>query len=158
MLARTIVLISLLIVAGASAMSAGTSVAGCPVTEPSNPPFIPPAIFAGVPQSDSFWYGTPALWTSLPNTGDLLLAGRMQKVFYWRTGFDGRIEQKPAIVVRLDRLDAPATPVEITNATNAHFDGTWAMLVGVVTPSAGCWQVTTRYRDAVLTFVARAGD
>jgi len=154
---RTIAVISL-VLAGAGAMAPKLSSGSCPVTQPPFPPFIPPAVFAGVPQLEEFWYGSAALWTRLPNTGDFLLPGRVQKVFYWRPGFDGRVEHRPAMVVTLERLDAPAAPVEITNATNAFFDGSWAMLVGVVTPSPGCWQVTAQYQDASLTFIARASE
>ncbi len=158
MLARTIAVLGLLYLTAAAAIAANTlTAAACPVTAAPDPPFIPPAVFAGVPQPADFWYGTPTFWTRLPNSGDLLLPGRVQKVFYWRPGFDGRVEQTPALVVRLDRLDAPAAPVEIANATNASFDGTWAMLVAVVAPDAGCWQVTARYHQDVLTFVTRAG-
>ena len=154
---RTIAVISL-VLAGAGAMATTTSSGSCPVTQPPSPPFIPPAVFAGVPQLEEFWYGSAALWTRLPNTGDFLLPGRVQKVFYWRPGFDGRVEQRPAMVVRLERLDAPSPRVEITNVTNAFFDGSWAMLVGVVAPSPGCWQVTAQYQDASLTFIARASE
>jgi hypothetical protein len=132
--------------------------ANCPATQPPDPSFVPPAAFAGVPLRDAFWYGTPELWTQLPNAGawDGLPrndAGRRQKVFYWRPGYDGRVEQRPALVVTLRRLDAAAPPVEIRNATNAYFDGMWSMLVGVDFPTPGCWDVTARYRDAALTFV-----
>ena len=43
--------------------------------------------------------------------------------------------------------------VEIRNATNADFEGTGAMLVGVDFPTLGCWQVTAHYLEAALTFI-----
>jgi hypothetical protein len=136
----------------------GASTASCPVTMPPDPPFIPPAAFAGLPLRGEFWYGTAALWTRLTDSSvwnglPRNDAGYRQKVFYWRPGYDGRIEQQPALVVTLRRLDAAVSPVEIKNATNAYFDGMWSMLVGVDVPTPGCWDVSARYREAMLTFV-----
>ncbi len=54
------------------------------------------------------------------------------------------------------RLDGPGA-FEVSGGTNASAVGT-AMLVGVVFPTSGCWQVTGRYRDATLSYVVSITD
>ena len=38
----------------------------CPVTMPSQPPFLPPAPY---PSDGVFWIGSPKLWTDIPKSG-----------------------------------------------------------------------------------------
>jgi hypothetical protein len=134
----------------------------CRTTDASDS-FVPPSPYpADAPGSDTFWYGTPAFWTSLPANGtwgglprgD---AGYRQKVFLWRPGYDGRAEQWPDARVSGRRLDGKAGPVVAGAATNAfrrEFGG-WAMLVEIEIPTAGCWEITAAYGDDTLTFTVR---
>jgi hypothetical protein len=136
------------------------STASCPVTLPLNPPFTPPLPYPPeAPYGDRFWYGTEALWTTLPADGrwDQLALG--EKVFWWREGYNGAVEPQPQLMVIARRLDAQAPNVEIgPPATNAyHSDFHWAMLIGVELPTIGCWELTGHYDDHELSFVVWVG-
>jgi len=130
----------------------------CPVTRPPSPPFVPPSP-PSAPLSGSFWYGTPALWTSLETSGTWIglpyhdgLYG--QKVFWWRQGYDPRAEPQPPLTVTGTRIDQPAGPLISERATNAFAsDIGSAMLVGVDIPSGGCWRITGHLRSTELSFV-----
>lgn len=80
--------------------------------------------------------------------------GYRDKLFVWRVGFDGRVEQKPKLTVRGRRLDADTPPFTIPRATNAyHPSFEWAMLAGVDIPTPGCWELNLRYGENHLAFV-----
>ena len=51
-------------------------------------------------------------------------------------------------------LDAELRP----HVTAADSLGGEAMLVGIEFPTAGCWQLTAEYRDAVLSYVVWIKD
>jgi hypothetical protein len=81
------------------------------------------------------------------------------KLFWWRDGYSGVVEARPALTVSARRLDGHAPPVRIPRATNAHHKdfGGWAMLVMVEFPTAGCWEVTGQYKEETLSFVVQVG-
>ena len=134
----------------------------CPTTASANPPqfFAPPPYSANAPWRDSFWYGTEALWTMLRRDGHWG-AGHLRdtreyrnKVFMWRKGYDYRTEQRPALTLTAVRLDAPASPILVHEATNAHAEDIGsAMLTAANLPAAGCWEFTAHYGREMLTFV-----
>jgi hypothetical protein len=133
--------------------------ADCPITQRQDPPFVPPAPYAAEAPYGEFWYGTNELWTmlqpdgywhSLPSSEH----GYVQKVFWWREGYDMTTEQQPQITVSGRRLDGDAPTFEETGGTNGyHGDMGQFMLTGVAVPTAGCWEITGHYRDATLSFV-----
>ena len=134
--------------------------AACAVTQPPDPPFTPPNPYEA-PLQGEFWFGSPALWTSLPldeawrdlphNQG-----GYAQKVFWWRQGYDWSAEPEPALTVAGKRLDGEAPPLVASKATNAYAaDIGSAMLVGVDIPTAGCWEITGQYGEQELSFVVQ---
>jgi hypothetical protein len=130
----------------------------CPVTQPPDPPFIPPPPYPTHLQSE-YWYGTESLWTSLP-LGRVWSGlphnpeGYTQKVFWWRKSYNWRAEPEPNLVVSGQRLDAAAPPLNVSRATNAFAEDIQsAMLVGVDFPTLGCWKITGRYRGTELSFV-----
>ena len=136
-----------------------TPPASCPVTVPQDPPFVPPAPYDSLGFKDYFWFGSDALWTSLPrdsvwyglpdNPG-----GYTQKVFWWRDGYVWNEEPEPNLIVTGERLDASAPPLIVSKATNAYAgDIGSAMLAGVDFPTLGCWKITGKYEDAELSFV-----
>ncbi len=132
----------------------------CAVTQRPSPAFVPPALAPAQPPSEyagQFWYGTPGLWTMLPNDGTWKLAldptGLSQKVFFWSQDYDPNAEPKPALSVAAGRLDGPVTPVSASSATNASADFGQAMLVGLTLPSPGCWSITGQYKGHKLSFV-----
>jgi hypothetical protein len=131
----------------------------CPVTLSPVRPFTPPLPYPALPPSpDRFWYGSEALWV-MPKTdgtwrGLRTEAGYRDKLFVWRTGFDGRIEQRPKLTVRGKRRDAEVAPFTVTRATNAyHPSFEWAMLAGVDIPTPGCWELRLDYGATGLAFV-----
>ncbi len=133
-----------------SVIEMGASV--CPVTVPASG-FVPPP---GYPETPSLpghvWYGTPDLWTSLPVDGSY----QPRKSVWWSVNFGGgRLEERPAISVRWNRLGQPAErdehPAPGTNSYTVA-DG-WFMMAGVDPDVGGCWQVTATYRGATLSYV-----
>jgi VWFA-related protein len=133
----------------------------CRATAPSTS-FTPPSPYPQIPPGEqTFWHGTPALWTMLPVEGTWIQlaradAGLRQKLFLWRAGYDGRAEQWPAVAVsgRTMSGSVSADLIVAERATNAYrrdFGG-WAMLVDIEFPVAGCWEITARYGEAELTF------
>jgi hypothetical protein len=134
--------------------------ASCPLTVSQNPLFVPPEPYSPTsPFPGKFWYGTNSLWTLLPISGTwdglpLSSQGYGQKVFWWREGYIWNEEPEPEITVTSERLDAPATPFEVSGGTNAYANDIGsAMLTGVNFSTAGCWKVTGKYKDAELSFV-----
>jgi hypothetical protein len=130
----------------------------CPTTvtaEPFDQPSKPP--------SWRFWYGTDALAVLLKTDGTWQGMGSQRryrdKLFWWRQGYDGRVEQGPALAVTGRRIDGAAPPAQVSRTTNAyHSDfGGWAMLVAVEFPTSGCWELTGEYHGHTLTFVVSVG-
>jgi hypothetical protein len=135
----------------------------CPVTNPPNPSFVPPAPYRPNAGARGFWYGNNALWTQLPVEGVWRglprdNEGYFNKLFLWQQGFDWRKEPKPDIIVILRRLDVQVPLVSsrggtvALSGTSGIYD-TSAMLTGVLFPTEGCWEVTGYHEGHVLTFV-----
>jgi hypothetical protein len=89
------------------------------------------------------------IWQGLPRDK----VGYSQKTFWWSADYDLAHELEPAITVAGRQLDGPATFSAGDPGTNAFADFGAAMLVGVVVPAPGCWELTARYRSAELTIV-----
>ncbi len=134
----------------------------CPVTRAPDVPFVPPSPYPSEPPAryvDQFWYGAPELWTmlgpgvawsDLPQDGH----GFTEKIFWWSQDFDVNVEPYPAFTVIGERLDAPSSPLILSEkATNASADFGTAILTGVNIPTLGCWKITGKYKDAELSFV-----
>jgi len=128
----------------------------CPVTRPPQPRFVPPEPWPErPPDAGEFWHGSDDLWTALPGDGVWAQLARGDKVFWWRQGFDGSIEYRPALGMTARRLDGPAPAARsdppATNAYHPSFH--WAMLTGFEVPTPGCWEMTGRYDGHELTFI-----
>jgi hypothetical protein len=142
-------------------VSSAAVAAGCPVTRPPDPPFVP----ADGPQRppdyyDAFWYGTDALWAMPPFDGTWPLdrgedGWYTQKAFWWSEDF---AETVPDISVTGRRLDGPAAPIRADHPTNAGADFGLAMLVGIELPTPGCWELTATYRGHSLSYVVYVAD
>lgn len=137
-----------------------TPAADCPLTVPQDPPFTPPGPYDTLGFRDEFWFGSPSLWTviwnggiwhGLPYEAD---SGYTQKIFWWREGYVWNEEPEPNLTVTGERLDAESPPLRASKATNAFANDIGsAMLTGVKFPTAGCWKITGKYKDAELSFV-----
>ena len=135
----------------------------CPITKPDQTSrFVPPPPYRTKAGNGRFWFGTDRLWTNLPENG--ILAGLpddtssghptiSEKIFWWRQGYDARVEPRPKLKVTGKRLDSPAPPLEVSPTTNAFTQHIPAILVGIGFPTIGCWQITGRYEDDELTYV-----
>jgi hypothetical protein len=122
----------------------------CSVTQPPVPAFVPPAPYSSEVSEDTFWFGTPELWTRLPRHAGF---AQRDKLFWWRPGYDGRIEQRPNIILTVRQTDSGVTSVVAEPATNAFFDGRWSMLSALIVPKPGCWEVTGTYAGHQVKFV-----
>lgn len=144
-------------------LSAGRA---CEVTRPI-PPFVAPSPYPASPPPayGSDWFGSRALWALLDRDGEVWRqsalphgpGGLTQKTFWWSADRIPQDDLAPAITVTGTRLNGPGT-FEFGPGTNASADFGPAMLVGIEIPSAGCWQFTARYRDAVLSYVVSITD
>jgi len=127
----------------------------CPVTTPTQQTSTLPTT---KDYEGRFWYGTPALWTNLPDNGiwqglpqdD---TGYGQKAFFWREGYVALDEPIPALTVSGRRLDAPAQTFSFSDATNGWDETGDFMLMGINIPTEGCWEITAEYQDVKLTYV-----
>jgi hypothetical protein len=111
-----------------------------------------------------FWYGSEGLAVLLSAGGKWRGMGPAHsyrdKLFWWRQDYDGSVEGSPALQVTARRLDGEASvsiPPRVTGAKHENFGG-WAMLVALEFPTAGCWQVTGKYRSETLSFVVEVGE
>jgi len=135
----------------------------CPVTTRASPAFVPPSPFPPEPPAGhegNFWYGAAALWTmldphglwaSLPRND----AGYVQKVFWWADGYSASREPRPDITVTGRRLEGEGGALIASQGTNASGDFGEAMPVGVIVPTAGCWEIKGIYHETSLTFVVQ---
>jgi hypothetical protein len=150
----------------ASVSGSATGGKACAVTRPI-PIFVPPSPFLASPPARyrSDWFGSAALWTMINHDGEIWKQsslphnpeGLTQKTFWWSADWPAGAEPEPAITVVGTRLDGSGTFV-YSPGTNAGADFGTAMLVGIDFPSPGCWQLTGRYRDAVLSYVVWITD
>jgi hypothetical protein len=133
----------------------------CPVTQAPTPAFVPPLDEAPQPRDAAaakaweerwFWYGSPQLWTQVPRSGHV---SRRDKIFWWSAGYGdrARIEQRPNIIVTINRIGSGVTTAINELPTHAGFDGATSLLTMVDFPEAGCWQVNASYRGNQLAFV-----
>lgn len=124
----------------------------CPVTDAAAAPFTPPAPYPATPtNAQAVWYGTPELWTVVPDTPG------PQKSVWWSVDFEGgATEERPEIEVVYERLDDPNSDPVVNESpgTNAHTgaDG-WFMINGLQPDQPGCWRVTATYRGTELSYV-----
>jgi hypothetical protein len=127
----------------------------CRVTKASDQPFVPPPPYPKKPSSGGFWFGTDRLWTALPVDGEW--RGFRQKMGWWRYGYDWRAEPKPKLTVTVTgrRLDSPAPPLTVDQASSVSVTGTRPgyMMVGINFPTVGCWEISGHYEDDELTAV-----
>jgi len=96
----------------------------CPVTQPNDWPIsVETAI--RLPMRDDHrkthdWYGSSSLAALIPIDGQWIGVGNQyaNKFWWWREGFDAIQEAKPDLVISALRLDGPAPPVLISDATS----------------------------------------
>lgn len=140
-------------------IAARTPPKDCPVTLPQDLPFVPPAPYSEMDYEGQFWYGSNALWVSLPQDGVWSRLpqdehGYGQKLPWWREGYVWDEEPEPPLVVTGERLDGKTPPLEASSANGSYSDDMGsAMIMGMNIPTLGCWRINGKYEDAELSFV-----
>jgi len=135
------------------------SSAQCLTTPPPNPPFVPPLKNpSSAIGSNTFWYGTDALWTSLSLDGKWTFQNSVPapyptKLVFWRRGFDWRKELEPKLIITGKRLDGDAPSIAEAHANAALFGAGDAMITAIDIPTAGCWELTAHYGGHTLSFI-----
>ncbi|GJM40368.1 MAG: hypothetical protein DHS20C20_06500 [Ardenticatenaceae bacterium] len=131
----------------------------CPITQPPQPPFVPPEPYAAVPPNGEFWYGSNQLWTllwpdgrweQLPQTA----AGYGNKLVWFREGYVWTEEERPELTISAHQLDGDGVVVPMTEATNGYEEqyGSF-MLTGIQIPNSGCWEIRGEYEGNSLRYV-----
>lgn len=126
----------------------------CPVTKPSDHPFVPPPPYRPSP-GFAFWFGTDRLWTTLMSDG---ISGQGEKSFWFSqewSHYSRWIPDKVAtkLTITARRLDASTPPPEISAGPTFNQDWRAFMLGGISFPAPGCWEITGRYEDAEVQFI-----
>jgi hypothetical protein len=153
-----------------STRASSTGPNDCPVTVPPRPGFVPPEPYPSEPPFGQVWYGTAELWTVLDAKG-----------YAWRdppVGKDGSVGDKTLwfsetfpsagegdftgmdnVTLAAVRLDgsAPTVVEHSQGMPGFRHDIKNFMLMGLVLPKPGCWEVTASYRGAELTYVLQMG-
>jgi hypothetical protein len=132
----------------------------CPVTTPATRRFVPPLPYSARRDTKVFWYGTDALWTSLPINGVWLFGRKnppselrlFRNLELWRQS--GWVDLSMAkLVANATRLDAEMPLVTGGSAYNGGWlEETPVIQVPIRFSAAGCWQVTGHYEEREITF------
>lgn len=134
----------------------------CRRTIPPQPGFVPPKPYPPQPpeREKAVWYGSAALWTMLSPEGETWDefppdSGRFtDKTLWWSDGYSWTEEPTPSIRVTGQRLDGPGSFEAEGPVTNGFREDMGSfMLGGIEIPTAGCWKLTAKYRDAELSYV-----
>jgi hypothetical protein len=119
----------------------------CPITNPSDQPFVPPPPYSPKAPKGAFWFGTDQLWTVLPTIGTWKVElphdtpadpTVRQTLFFWRQGYYWHAEPLPHLTVTGKRLDAPAPPLMADRPSNGYREQDWKsfMVTGINLPTA----------------------
>ena len=121
----------------------------CPVTKAAHA-FVPPSPYKNTASADSFFFGTPKLWTLVrPNSW----VG--QKLVWWSPGNDQNTGTPPGLTLIFKRLDAPAPLLTTDHANWAFIDGQPPFITTGVNspPTTGCWEITGRLAGEEVKYV-----
>jgi hypothetical protein len=139
---------------------AGANEETCPITLAE---YMPVAATGALPvnsNSSHAWYGGEALAALIPKNGIWTGMGPEKdfgdKFWWWRLGYDAKVEPVPDLEITARRLDGSAASIRVSNATSGYSSNRnviWnSMLVGMEFPTSGCWEVTGTY-NAVETLI-----
>lgn len=121
---------------------------GCPVTRPSDPPFVPPQPYSPSTGVNEFLYGSPALWTIVYPGWHVHSGGKLP---FFSQGFVANKRERPRLTVVARRLDGLG-PLLWSALTGSGFTGgkvleEMFMVTGIDIPSPGCWEIGAHYVD-----------
>jgi hypothetical protein len=115
----------------------------CPITKPSDRPFVPPAPYPSSPGSREFLYGSPALWAIVYPDWHVHSGGKLP---FFRQGYESN-EGRPRLAVVARRLDGEGPLVWNGLAGGGINHGRPFMVTGIDIPSSGCWEIAAQYVD-----------
>jgi hypothetical protein len=137
---------SLAIWAGCAYPSLAADKQACPITKPSDHPFVPPPPYDPNAGINEFLYGTPALWTLIYPDWHVHSGGKLP---FFRQGYDWMKEPAPRLTVVARKLDGEAPLVWSDWANNASIEGRGMagkfMVTGIDIPAPGCWEIAAHY-------------
>jgi hypothetical protein len=138
--------------------------ASCPLNPRPATTFVAPAPFPSkdVPP-DVFLSGTEKLWTVVSESmvwewsphqpGHEKEAQPLTaKIFWYRVGYDPRMESFPKLKATGKRLDGAGGPL-VVQYSNAIMGDVAAMLTGIYIPTPGCWEIKGDYEGDTVGFV-----
>ena len=133
---------------GRLASSVAADRKNCPVTRPSDRPFVPPQPYSPTVGSDEFLYGSAALWAIVYPGWHVHRDGG--KLPFFRQGFvDGK--ERPRLTVVARPLNGEGPLVWSGLATSGFMEGKGLtgmfMVTGIDIPSSGCWEIGAQYVD-----------
>jgi hypothetical protein len=133
---------------GCLASAAAANRQSCPVTRPSDPPFVPPKPYSPSVGRGEFLYGSAALWTIVYPDWHVHSGGKLP---FFRQGFDWRKGGRPRLTAVARRLDGEGPLVWSDLAGSGFIEGKGLeemfMVTGIDIPSAGCWEIGAQYVD-----------
>jgi hypothetical protein len=133
---------------GRPASSVAADRQNCPITRPSDRPFVPPQPYSPTVGSDEFLYGSAALWTLVYPGWHVHSGGKLP---FFRQGWDDTKAQRPRLTVGARRLDGEGPLVWSGLATSGFLEGKGLagmfMVTGIDIPSSGCWEIGAQYVD-----------
>lgn len=133
----------------------------CPVTQPPQPAFVPPAPFPAQP-SESFYLGSEKLWTAVwkgPWRGVPVPGGGHRVKLPWFAEDIGAEESRtPAISVTGRRLDATALPLGVEGPSVGVLPDYYFFPSVLVVRTDGRWEITAKRRRSQLRFVIRVSQ
>src|SRR5215469_1000129 len=120
----------------------------CPVTRPSDPPFVPPQPYSPTAGRDEFLYGGPALWTVVYSNWHIHSGGKLP---FFRQGFVWTTNVRPRLTVVARRLNGEGPLVWSDLPGSGFMEGKGSagmfMVTGIDIPSSGCWEIGAQYID-----------
>lgn len=147
-------------------MIAGANEGTCQTTLAEDRPVAATGAMPASSNSSHTWYGSEALAALIPKNGIWTGMGPESdfgdKFWWWRLGYDAKVEPVPNLVIMARKLDGPTASVRVANATSGFSSNRnvmWnSMLVGMEFPTSGCWEITGTYNATeTLTIVVQVG-
>jgi hypothetical protein len=142
----------------------------CPVTIPGEMAFIPEAVTPDAPPAEynSVWHGSSQLWTRVGHEGEIWSGLPVasdgtftQKTFWWSADIDDMTETPdPDITVTAELLNAAESrSFQGGRATSGSRPDLGVFrIVGVQIPQEGCWEITSSFREANVSYVTWVGN
>lgn len=101
-------------------------------------------------------YGNGLLSTSLPRPDGTLPVVRKDGTLFQKLPWTPHRGLTGRLTVRGERLDAPSPPLKVLNVFWGYSStGKWSWASPVEFPSEGCWRISGRVNDVILTYVVR---